>query len=304
MEIYQLRYFVAVAEAGNFTKAAVRQNISQPSLSQQIINLEEEIGRKLFHRLGRKVTLTDAGQTLLGHARRILTEADNVIRDLKDEEAKGYRVTVGVAITLAHFILPAVIAHCRMNDIRLRMRSHEDFSANIAQSLIAGELDIGVLSMQTSDPRLVSIPLFTEPLLLAVGSNHRLATVEQVRVSDLSDENFILQGHLSSLTALIRRISGNHDFEPRVAHYCTQLSTLKTMTALGLGISILPRTAGTANDPAGLVYRKFASPAPTREVHIVHHYRRHLNRGAQLFIEAARAVVGPTPSASSAPFAR
>src|SRR3954462_8154060 len=113
MEIYQLRYFLAVAETGNFTKAAQRAFISQPSLSQQILNLEEEFGQQLFHRLGRKAVLTDAGKTLLEGARRILGDVDQPLQDLKENTERGPKVLAGAIPTVAPFFFPAILAYCR-----------------------------------------------------------------------------------------------------------------------------------------------------------------------------------------------
>lgn len=303
MEIYQLRYFVAVAESGNFTKAAARANISQPSLSQQILNLEEELGQKLFQRLPRRVALTDAGQVLLERARRIIVEADNTLRELKVAPGSGYRVSVGAIQTLAHFFLPAVVAHCRANDIPIRLRSQEDFRESIVNAVLAGELDWGLVVLPVNDPRLEVTRLFTEPLLLAVAAAHPLAQAEKIGFADLRDQNFILLGSASTLTAQVQRIGGDFDFTPAITHRCAQLATVKTLTAMGLGISILPQSARTANDPAGLVYRKFSGPPPTREIGLVRHRRRHLSKGAELFVEAARVVVGPSAGAGSAPAA-
>jgi LysR family transcriptional regulator, hydrogen peroxide-inducible genes activator len=293
MEIYQLRYFVAIAETGSFTKASARCFISQPSLSQQIQNLEQELGQELFHRLGRSIALTQAGHLLLEHARRILFEADNAIRELKEDPGLGHRVSVGAIPTVAHFFFPAVVAYCRANEIPLKLRSYENFRPNVVAAVLEGEIDLGLISLPINEPRLVQTPLFTEPLLLAVSAHHALAEAKQVTFRDLKDENFILLGDASSLAAQVRRISGDYDFEPRIAHRCAQLATVKTLTAMGLGVSILPRSARNANDPAGLVYRKFTDVAPSREIALVSHYRRHPGRGAQVFIDAARAVVGP-----------
>ncbi len=301
MEIYQLRYFVAVAETGSFTKAAARQFISQPSLSQQIINLEQEIGQPLFHRLGRSVVPTDAGNTLLAHARRILSEADNALRELKPEEGAGHRVSVGAIPTVAHFFFPAALAYCRTNDIPIRMRSLENFRPILVNAVLEGEIDLALISLPLHEPRLEATPLFAEPLLLAVSAQHRLATAEKVTFADLREENFILLGDASSLAAQVQRISGDYEFEPRIGHRCAQLTTVKSLTALGLGVSILPRSARSPHDPEGLVYRRFSGTAPSREIAVITHRRRHPAKGAQLFLEAARAVVGPlhTPAPTS-----
>lgn len=293
MEIYQLRYFVAVAETGNFTKAATRANISQPSLSQQILNLEEEFGQSLFHRLGRKVTLTDAGHLLLERARQIIADADDTLRELRADPTLGFRVSVGAVQTVALFFLPAVVAYCRANDIHIKLRSLEEFRAAIIEAVLEGEIDWGLVSLPVNDPRLESTPIFREPLLLAVAASHPLAEKPEVRFADLSSQNFIMLGDASSLTAQVQRIGIDHDFEPTITHRCAQLATVKALTAMGLGISILPQTARSAYDPAGLVYRRFAESTPTREIALVRHRRRHLSKGAALFAEAAKAVVGP-----------
>jgi len=300
MEIYQLRYFVAVAETGNFTKAAARSFISQPSLSQQIANLEDELGQSLFHRLGRSVALTQAGHQLLEHARRIIEEADTALREIKESAASGHRVAAGAIQTVAHFFFPAVLAYCRANDIRLKLRSYENFRARLVSAVLEGDVDVALVSLPINEPRIVATPLYSEPLLLAVGASHPLATAERVTFADLKEENFILMGEGSSLAEQVRRISGDHEFEPHIAHRCAQLATVKSLAAMGLGVSILPRSARTANDPEGLVYRKFTGPAPSREIVLIHHYRRHLGKGAQLFLEAARAVVGPMNAATTA----
>jgi LysR family hydrogen peroxide-inducible transcriptional activator len=304
MDLYQLRYFLAVAETGNFTKAAKRSFISQPSLSQQILNLEEELGQKLFHRLGRKATLTDEGRFLLERAQRIVAEADATVREMKEDPNLGYRVSVGAIPTLAHFFFPAIVAYCRANSIHMRLISFENFRSSIDHAVLEGDLDWGVVSMPASDPRLEAIPLFSEPLLLAVGSTHPLAQKENVTFADLRDQEFIMLGDSSSLTAQVRRVSGDFDFEPIVTHRCAQIATVKSLTAMGLGVSILPRSARSPNDPAGLLYRKFFGTSPTREIGLIRHRRRHLSKGARLFADAARAVVGPdyTVKMSSVPF--
>jgi LysR family transcriptional regulator, hydrogen peroxide-inducible genes activator len=303
MEIYQLRYFVNVAEAGNFTRAAEKSNISQPSLSQQILNLEEEVGKTLFHRLGRKVTLTEEGQILLEHARRIIGEADNALRELKEDSSRGHRVAVGAIPTVAHFFFPAVVAHCRANDVRIKLRSFEAFTAAIVSAVAEGELDWGVIAQAPGDARLEVRRLYSEPLLVVLGEGHPLAAAPAVRFGDLRDENFIMLGDASSLTALVRRLGGENEFEPRITHRCAQITTVKSLTAMGLGVSVLPRSTRNATDPAGLVYRKFDGPTPSRDVLLIRHRRRHVSRGAQLFAEAAHAVVGP-PDNTAAPFPR
>jgi LysR family transcriptional regulator, hydrogen peroxide-inducible genes activator len=302
MELYQLRYFLAVAETGNFTKAAARSFVSQPSLSQQILNLEEELGQKLFNRMGRKAILTEAGKTLVSGARRILNNVDQTLEELKQDTGLGPKVTVGAIPTVAPFFFPAMLAHCRANDIRLDLHTEEDFRRPLSEAVLEGRLDWALISLPFNEPRLHFERLYSEPLWVAMSASHRLAKAEQLTFASLRDENFILLGEASTLTMHIQRFCGDNDFEPRISHRCGQLSTAKTLTAMGLGITVLPKSARGATDPEGLIFRKFTGhELPSRDIALVRHRRRHLGTGPLLFAEVARAVVGPLPSAGSAP---
>lgn len=303
MEIYQLRYFLAVAETGNFTKAAQRCFISQPSLSQQILNLEEEFGQPLFHRLGRKAVLTDAGRTLAEGARRILGDVDQTLQDLKESAGQGPKVTVGAIPTVAPFIFPAILAYCRATDTPLNIQTQEDFRRPLAEAVLNGDLDWALISLPFNEPRLHIEKLYSEPLWLALSANHRLAHAEQLTFESLRDEQFILLGEASTLTLQIQRFCGDHDFEPRIGHRCSQLATAKSLTAMGLGVTVLPKSARSATDPEGLVFRRFTGPVqPSRDIALVRHRRRHQGTGALRFAELARAVVGPASAVSTPPF--
>jgi len=301
MEIYQLRYFLAVAETGNFTKAAKASFVSQPSLSQQIINLEDEIGQKLFHRLGRKAVLTDAGNVLYTRAQRIINEIDQTIGDLKSDPVHGPRVTVGAIPTVAPFFLPAVLAHCRANNIHISIHTEENFRRDLVEALLDGKIDWALLSLPLGEPHLHIEKLYSEALLVAVSAAHRLATAEHITFEDLKDEDFILLGETSTLTSQIQRYCGEHHFEPRIVHRCGQLATVKTLAAMNLGLSVLPKSARSATDPEGLVFRRFTGIAPSRDIVLASHRRHQMSRGAALFAEAARAVVGPTKSIGTSP---
>jgi len=127
MELNQLRYVLAVAETGNFTRAATQSHISQPSLSQQIINLERELGHKLFHRLGRKAVPTEAGNAFLDRARRILFEVEDATKELADSPTFERKITVGAIPTLATNLLPGLISRCRQRFPNLQVDIREDF---------------------------------------------------------------------------------------------------------------------------------------------------------------------------------
>ena len=303
MELYQLRYFLAVAETGSFTKAAKRSFISQPSLSQQILNLEEEFGQPLFHRLGRKAVLTEGGKILLEGAHRILTEVDQTMGELKSDPIQGPRVAVGAIPTVAPFFLPAVLAYCRANEIHLSLHTQENFRTPLLEAIYDGRLDWALISLPLSEPQLHAEKLYSEPLWLAMSTEHRLARAASITFNELREENFISLGETSTLATQIQQFCGEHHFEPRITHRCGQLATVKSLAALGLGVSVLPQSARSATDPEGLLFRRFTGITPSRDIALVRHRRHHLGPGATLFAEVARAVVGPMPAfGTAAPF--
>src|ERR1700683_1989057 len=126
MELSQLRYVIAVADKGNFTRASESLSIAQPSLSQQIIKLERELGHKLFHRLGRKAVLTEAGAVFVERARRIIFEVEDATKELSDHPSLERRITVGAISTVAPYLLPAMIKRCRKRYPNLQINIKEN----------------------------------------------------------------------------------------------------------------------------------------------------------------------------------
>ena len=296
MELQQLRYMVAIAETGNFTRASERSHVTQPSLSQQVLNLEKEVGHKLFHRLGRKAVLTEAGTTFLERARRILFEVENATKELRDSPSLDRRITVGAVPTVAPYLLAPLIAEARHSHPNLTIHMREDFRINLARSVLEGELDLAVVTLPIKDPRLSIEPLLTEPLLLVVGKGHPLTGRSTVTASDLAEETFVTLGDSSTLAAQIRSFCGDHNFVPKVGYRCAQVSTLKLFVAMGAGISILPQVARLADDRDSLTYLRLTGSAPTREIAVIRHLQRYQSRGAEQFLTLLRAKAHATAS--------
>src|ERR1035438_9334644 len=188
MELSQLRYVLAVAEAGNFTRGATRSNIAQPSLSQQIIKLERELGHKLFHRLGRKAVLTEAGTAFLERARRILFEVEDATKELGDSPTFERRITVGAIPTLAPYLLPTLIARCRKRHPNLQVNIREDFKATLVREMLEGEMDLALVSLPMDEASIQVEVLWKEALILAVAKDHPLASKQNVTAADLANE--------------------------------------------------------------------------------------------------------------------
>jgi LysR family hydrogen peroxide-inducible transcriptional activator len=291
MEMNQLRYAVAIADSGNFTRAAERSHVTQPSLSQQILNLEKEIGHKLFHRLGRKAVLTEAGVVFMERARRILFEVENASKELSDHPSLDRRITVGAIPTVAPYLLVPLIAQCRKDLPNLTVHVREDFRTDLVRAVIEGELDLAIVPLPIKDHQLSIEPLMTERLLLIVGKNHPFASRAEINVNDLSEETFVTMGDSSTLAAQIRGFFGDHNFAPKIGYRCAQVATLKAFVAMGAGISILPQVDRSPEDQDSLVYLRLAGSAPTRELVVIRHLQRYQSRGAEQFLSRLRDFV-------------
>ena len=288
MELHQLRYFLAVAETGNFTRAAERSNITQPSLSQQILNLEKEVGHKLFHRLGRKAVLTEAGKTFIERARRILFEVENAAKELKDHPGLDRRITIGAVPTVAPYLVAPLIEKCRDTHPNLVIHMREDFRSDLSRAVIEGELDLAVVTLPVKDHRLSVEPLMVEPLLLVVGKGHPLAGHREITAPDLAEETWATMGDSSTLAAQIRSFCGDHNFAPKIGYRCAQVATLKLFVAMGAAISILPQVAQLPSDRGTLTYLRLTDSFPTRELAVIRHLQRYQSRGSEQFLTLLR----------------
>jgi LysR family transcriptional regulator, hydrogen peroxide-inducible genes activator len=288
MELHQLRYFVAVAETGNFTRASERSHVSQPSLSQQISKLEGEIGHKLFHRLGRKAVLTEAGVAFLERARRILFEVENAAKELGDHPSLGRRITIGAVQTVMPYLVTPLIAQLRESHPNLLVDAQEDFRANLLRGVVEGDLDLAIVPLPVKEHRVSVEPLLTEPLLLAVGKRHPIATRTEISIKDLAGETFVSLGDSSALAAQIRVFFGDQKFQPRIGFRCAQVATLKQFISMSLAISLLPELARQPDDRESLVYLRLTGSDPTRELVIIRHLQRYQSRGAEQFLSLLR----------------
>ena len=241
MELTQLRYFVAVVEAQNFTRAAEKSNVTQPSLSQQIINLERELGQRLFHRLGRKAVPTEAGNAFLQRARGILRDVEDAAREMGDHSGQGRRIAIGAVQTVMPYLISDLVIQCRTSHPHLMIDAHEGFRADLVRGVLEGTLDLAVVPLPVKDRQLAIEPLLSEPLLLTVGRDHPFASQPEIDIRAIAGETFVGLGDSSALAAQVRAFFGDQKLEPRIGIRCTQVATLKRFVAAGLGISLLPQ---------------------------------------------------------------
>src|SRR5262249_55924536 len=145
MELQQLRYFIAVAEAGSFSGAVEPCGVTQPALSQQIARLEAELRHPLLERLGRRVRLTDAGRVLFDRAQAILAAVDDTQRRLREADGlSGCRLAIGAIPTIAPYFLPRALDRFLSRYSEVELTVHEDVTRNLIAATLAGELDLAV----------------------------------------------------------------------------------------------------------------------------------------------------------------
>jgi len=290
MELHQLRYFVAVAETGSFTRAAEREGVTQPTLSEQVIRLEgaqHGVGRRLFDRLGRKVVLTDAGRELLGRAQGILAGVDEAGRAVRDG-GEGGRLRVGAIPTIAPFLLPGVVSRFTKAHSTIQLQMHEERTEHLLAALTAGELDVGVMALPVRDDHLHVERLFAEPLVVALPAAHRLASRTVVKLADVLDEPFILLDDIHCFGEQVLSLCRRGGAEPKVVCRGEQIATLLGMVAAGQGVSVVPEMAAVGDAHPGRLYRSMANPTPTRTLCAVWHKQRYRPPSLRAFVDVLK----------------
>jgi LysR family hydrogen peroxide-inducible transcriptional activator len=287
MELHQLRYFLAVAETGRFSRGAARCGVAQPSLSQQIQKLERELGQPLFDRLSGGAVLTEAGHRLLGHARAILAAADAARQEV--HEVKGEvagRLSIGVIPTIAPYLIPPVLKRFMRAHRGVEPAVHEHVTDHLIEQLASGAIDLAVASLPLDHPLFHVEALFTEPLLLVLPAGHRLADQHAIGWDELADERFLILHEMHCLTGQTLGFCRRQGAELNVVMRGEQLTTILHMVALGLGISLVPRMVADADRSARRVYRPVAGEAPQRTIAVAWHLNRYRTNASRAFVEA------------------
>jgi len=295
MELRHLRYFLAVAEAGGFTAAARRLHVAQPALSQQIRDLEDELGVTLIERGARTRGLTEAGAHFAVHARRILLEAEAAVEEMAAHAgARRGCVRFGSALqSLTEGLLPSFLAEFHRRHPEVRVAFREAHTTPLLADLAEGHLDLALIHLGRGDgaaePRVAAggaplaiESLYHEPLVVAVGPRHRLARRTTVRLAELAEEEFVSFGPGSTVRELVARAAQQAGFEPRVMVSAMNLGTVRALVSAGLGVSVLPRAALALPGPR-LRGLRLTAPALNRVVALAHNTIRLRSPTTQLF---------------------
>ena len=258
MELRHLRYFRAVAEELHFGRAAQRLHIAQPPLSQQIRQLERELGVELLVRSTRRVELTPAGEAYLRRAVTILDAVDDAGRQAQ-RVAQGIegRLAVGCVGSATYSLLPRLVRALRdaLPGVEVSVRG-EMLAPAQTSALLAGEIDLALLRPPIDHPAIRTETLRRDRLIVALPDGHALARSEQVQIAELRDEDFVAHagGGQSVMHGLLNAVCADAGFVPRVRHDVQETSTLVTLVAAGLGVALVPEPTA-ALDIAGVCYR-------------------------------------------------
>ncbi|MFD5871236.1 LysR family transcriptional regulator [Streptomyces sp. NPDC060322] len=299
MHFQQLAYFVAVAEARHFTRAAEEVHVSQPSLSQQIKALENELGAELFSRARGNIALTDAGEALLPLARRILADADTARQEVQElVQLRRGRIRLGATPSVCTGLLPDVLRAFHDAHPGIQLLIEEGGSHDLVRQLARGALDLAliVLPLPAASPALTTMELLHEDLVV-VSSASRPAPGRKgsVHVADLENEPLVMFRHgydLRELTVAACRAEG---FEPSFTVEGGEMDAVLGFVRAGLGTAVVPRMVAVR---AGQDLRTtpLASPGLRRTIGLAHRSDVEPPRAAR---ELQRMLLGAGPPAVS-----
>jgi LysR family transcriptional activator of glutamate synthase operon len=295
MDIRQLRYLVALAEERNFTRAAAREHIAQPALSQQIRKLEDELGLALVERTTRRAEMTAAGELLVARSRRILAELESAHTEMLGLKGmQAGRVAIGAMHTMGPVDLSLALAifHKRHPGVELTVREHA--SEEMAEMLRVDELDLAFLSVteRIESHGLGLRLLVSEELVVLLPRDHALGARRVLRMSELAGEQFISFRDGARLRELLISAGRSAGFEPLVKLESNESQRVRRLVARGLGVAILPRSdaEGPGADVAVAALRE---PALTRDITLAWRAERRHAPAAAEFLKLAKETYAP-----------
>ena len=295
MEIHQLKYVCAIADTGNFSRAAERCQVAQPSLSQQVLKLEEDLGVKLFDRLGRSVRLTEAGRDFVPRARAILEQMDVARSSVVDKKAdlRG-TVAVGAIPTVAPYLIPRHAAAFAKRFPDAKLRIVEETTAVLVQMLRELSIDVAILALPLRHKDLELFAMRTEPMFAVLRRDHPRAGARSLALKDLRGERFVMLRDGHCFRDLSIGACSRARVTPSIAFESGQFSSLLGMVAAGVGVSLVPEMAIDRN--AGCRFVRVSDAQATRTIVAAVVRGRSFNRVQRAFLGELRGASGAEAS--------
>jgi DNA-binding transcriptional LysR family regulator len=290
MDVRDLQIFLSVAKYLNYTRAAEEVNLSQPSVSVRMRELERDLGSKLFEQLGKKIALTEAGHLLVPYATRIIgamSDARHAIDELQGLERGLLRI--GASTTPGMYLIPRTLAHFKRSYPKIEVHLAVRDTRQIEDGVIRNEFDFGFVGGHLAGDEVDVLPWITDHLVLVVPPNHILARKKSVKIVDLRKERFILREPGSATRAAIVNHLQKADLAVETVMEMENPESVKKAVQSGLGIAFISKFAvETELKAKSLVAIPVKGLDINRELKIVYRKDKHLSRASQAFIEIAR----------------
>lgn len=272
MTIQQLKYIVALDEQRHFARAAEVCMVTQPGLTIQLKNLEEEIGIKIFDRNKVPLTPTLLGIEIINRAKKILREADD-IRDfvINQKNTLEGEVKVGVISTLSPYLIPLFIKAMKVATPKMQFTIKEAYTGHLIQGLETGALDIAIMATPTGSPHLIEHPVFKEPFLAYLNEKHPMAEALYYEMQPSDKPELLLLQDEFCYNAQLLDICGIKDpgkIKEQFLFDISSIETLKNLVRAELGFAILPELS-IINEPNSGLFKPFKEPKPVREISLV-----------------------------------
>ncbi|NIK77663.1 DNA-binding transcriptional LysR family regulator [Paenibacillus castaneae] len=293
MELRQLNYVIQIALEKNFSRAAEKLHIAQPSLSQQLSKLEQELGVLLFRRTTNSVELTQAGQVFVNKSQAILDGVEQLKQEMDDmAQMRRGRLVVGTLPITGSHILPLVLPVFGAQYPQIEIVLVEDTTAKLEQLTASGGTDISLLSLPLIDSSLAWEPFMEEEICLAVPNQHPLASREgSIDLPELQEEPFIVLKRGQGFRQITVDLCEQSGFSPRIVFESSNIETVQSLVAAGMGIALVPqmltRAEGSEFTPTYLTL----TTKPTRTLVIASRKGRYLSKAADAFIQTLNKTV-------------
>jgi len=292
VSLRQIRGFLAVADAGAFTKAAARLKIAQPALSQLVRELERDLNIRLFDRTTRRVELTEGGREFQRAALKLMQDLDLAISGARNlASRKQGRITVAAPPFLAATILPRAIARLRSDYPGLQVIILDINTAAILDAVRSGKADYGFGTFPASEEDLDRIKLSRDSLMLFCPLDHRLARRKKIRWSDLAGEPLIALTRDSGIRLLVELGYEGAKIPLRLSHQVSQISTALALAGAGQGVTIMPSYVRPAAARHRLAHVQLFDPHVSRDIELVRARDRSHTPAGLAFADVLRASI-------------
>jgi len=286
MELYPLQVFLTVAAEKSFSRAAEKLLRTQPAVSLALQRLEAELGEKLIDRSAKELVLTDAGRTVLDFAQRFESlrhELENSLAELRDKSSG--RLIIGANESTTLYLLQHIGNYRRLYP-KVKVQVRRSFSSKIPTELLNGNLELGVISYDPDDERLISKVIYSDSLVFVVSPQHRFAERESVSITELDRETFIAHNVVSPYRDVVLREFQRHKVPLNMDVEMPTVETIRKLVQSNQGVAFMPRMCvGPELEHGTLRAVKINELHVERKIRLVYPARRALSHAAKAFLE-------------------